>query len=365
MRAAVLYEANKPLVVEDVTLEAPHAGEVLVRIAASGVCHSDYHVVDGSWTHVALPVVLGHEASGVVEAVGPGVTLVQPGDPVIISFVASCGRCPDCTVGQPHLCSGFNAPEGAMPDGTYHLRLGDTRLNHFGRTSSFAEYAVIHESQAIRIRPDMPLDVAALIGCAVMTGVGAVVNTARVEPGSTVAVFATGGVGLNVIHGAVLAGASQIIAVDTRDNKLEFARAAGASHVVNASKDDPVKAIKDLTNGRGVDYAFDAIGLPQVSRQCYEAIRRGGTAVVVGMAPTGAEIPIPATIPGDEKTVKGSFYGSTRPRVDFPRLVDYYLSGRLPLDKIISRRYRLDEINEAFAALARGDNARGVIVMDQ
>ncbi|MBI2939083.1 MAG: Zn-dependent alcohol dehydrogenase [Chloroflexi bacterium] len=363
MRAAVLYEAKQPLVIEDVDLDGPHAGEVLVRIAASGVCHSDYHVIDGSWSHVALPTVLGHEASGVVEAVGDGVTLVKPGDPIILSFVASCGRCPDCTVGRPHLCTGFRAPATMLPCGAPHLRRGAQPLNHFGRTSSFAEYAVIHESQAVAIRSDMPLDVAALIGCAVMTGVGAVVNTAKVEPGSTVAVFATGGVGLNVIHGAVLAGASQIIAVDLLDNKLAYARRAGATHTINSRSDNPVEAIKALTGGRGVDYAFDAIGTPLVSRQCYDAVRRGGTAVIVGMAPTGAEIPIPGTIPGDEKTVKGSFYGSTRPRVDFPRLVDHFLSGRLPLAQIISRRYPLDEINEAFAALARGENARGVIVM--
>lgn len=367
VRAAVLYEPNKPLVIEDLTLEDPHPGEVLVKIAATGACHSDYHMMDGSWhdpPYPPLPVVLGHEASAVVEAVGPNVTLVKPGDHAILSFAPYCGRCRPCVSGQPHLCSGMNSPPGTMPDGTRRLRKGSQEISHFGRMSSFAERAVVHESQAIPIRKDMPLDRAALIGCAVTTGVGAVLNTAKVEAGATMAVFATGGVGLSVIQGGVLASASQIIAVDLLDNKLEYAREVGATHVINARREDPVAAIRKLTDGLGVDYAFDAIGLPQVSRQAYDAARRGGTAVIVGMAPTGAEIPIPGTIPGDEKTVKGSFYGSPRVSLDFPRLIDFYLQGRLKLDQIISRRYRFEEINEAFAALARGDNARGVIVME-
>jgi S-(hydroxymethyl)glutathione dehydrogenase/alcohol dehydrogenase len=366
MHAAVLYEANQPMVIEDLSLEGPHPDEVRVRIAATGICHSDYHVIDGSWhgRGYPLPVVLGHEAAAIVEEVGANVRRVKPGDHVILSFTPSCGRCRYCTAGQPHLCSGMDSPPGTMPDGTRRHRKGDLEISCFGRMSSFAEYAVVHESQAIPVRADMPLDRAALIGCAVMTGVGAVLNTAKVEPGSRIAVFGTGGVGLNVIIGGTLVNASQIIAVDLLDNKLAFAREVGATHTVNSRADNPVKAIRELTDGRGVDYAFDAIGLPQVSRQAYDAVRRGGTAVVVGMAPTGAEIPIPGTIPGEEKTVKGCFYGSTRPSIDFPRLVDFYLQGRLPLDQIISRRYRLDEINEGFQALARGDNARGVIVIE-
>ena len=366
MRAAVLYEPNKPMVIEELTLEEPRSGEVLVRIAATGACHSDYHMIDGSWhdaPYPPLPVVLGHEASAVVEAVGPNVTRVKPGDPVILSFVPYCGRCRFCVSGQPHLCSGMNSPPGTMPDGTRRLRKGDREISHFGRMSSFAERAVVHETQAVPIRKDMPLDRAALIGCATTTGVGAVLNTARVEPGATMAVFATGGVGLSIIQGGVLASAGQIIAIDLLDNKLEYAREAGATHVINSKREDPVKAIQKLTGGWGVDYAFDAIGLPKVSRQAYDAVRKGGTAVIVGMAPTGAEISIPGTIPGDEKTVKGSFYGSPRVSLDFPRLVDFYMQGRLKLDQIISRRYKFEEINEAFAALARGDNARGVIVM--
>lgn len=366
MRAAVIYEANKPLVVEDLTLDDPKRGEVMVKIGATGVCHSDYHVVDGSWhgRGYPMPMVLGHEAAGTVEAVGPGVTLVKPGDKVVLSFTVSCGHCSYCTRGEPNLCDGLNSPVGTAVDGTYRVHQGDRPISVFGRMGSFAERVVVHESQAIRINPDMPFDKAALIGCAVMTGVGAVVNTAKVEPGATMAVFATGGVGLNVIQGGALIGASKIIAVDLLDNKLEFARKSGATHTINSGQQDPIKAIKEITDGRGVDYAFDAIGLPKVSRWAYDATRRGGTTVIVGMAPTGAEIPIPGSIPGDAKTVKGCFYGSTRPAVDFPRLVDLYLQGKLQLDQLVSRHYRLDEVNEAFAALARGDNARGVIVFE-
>jgi S-(hydroxymethyl)glutathione dehydrogenase/alcohol dehydrogenase len=366
MRAAVLYHAQKPMVIEDLTLDEPKRGEVRVRIKATGICHSDYHVIDGSWhgRGYPLPMVLGHEAAGVVEAVGPGVTLVQSGDHCVLSFVVSCGRCRYCVAGQPHLCDGLNSPVGTAVDGTYRVHKGDEPISVFGRMGSFAERVVIHESQAIPIRKDMPWDTAALIGCATMTGVGAVLNTAEVEPGATMAVFATGGVGLNVIQGGTLVNASQIIGVDLLDNKLEYARKVGATHVVNSSQEDPVKAIKELTGGRGVDYAFDAIGLPKVSRQAYDATRRGGTTVIVGMAPTGAEIPIPGTIPGDAKTVKGCFYGSTRPAIDFPKLVDLYLQGRLKLDQIVSRTYRFDEINDAFDALARGDNARGVVVFE-
>src|SRR5579884_4262018 len=240
------------MVIEDLTLEGPRAGEVLVRIAATGVCHSDYHVIDGSWHGPGYPkpVVLGHEASAVVEAVGPGVSLVRPGDHVILSFVATCGRCSACVRGESFLCHGFRGPAGTMTDGTRRLRKGDQEINHFGRMSSFAEMSVVHESQAIPIRPDMPLDRAALIGCATMTGVGAVLNTDRVEPGATIAVFATGGVGLNVIQGGTLVNASQIIAVDLLDNKLDYAKQVGATHVINAGRDDPVEAIRDLTGGR-------------------------------------------------------------------------------------------------------------------
>jgi S-(hydroxymethyl)glutathione dehydrogenase/alcohol dehydrogenase len=337
---------------------------VLVRVTATGACHSDYHVIDGSWngSGFPLPVILGHEAAGIVEKIGSNVRTTRPGDHVILSFAPNCGRCRMCTIGRPNLCNGMVNQAGRFPDGTRRHRKGDVELNSFGRgMSSFAEYSVVHESAAIPLDPEVPMTVAALMGCAVMTGVGAVLNTAAVEPGSSVAVFATGGVGLSIVQGAVLANASQIIAVDLLDNKLDYASSFGATHAINASRQDAVETIRDLTDGLGVDYAFDAIGDARVSRACYDAVRRGGTAVVVGMAPTGTEIPIPATIAGDEKVVKGCFYGSTRPAVDFKRLVQFYQRGALKLDGMITRTYSLEKINDAFSDLARGDNARGVI----
>jgi S-(hydroxymethyl)glutathione dehydrogenase / alcohol dehydrogenase len=364
VRAAILYEANTPMRIEDVSLDPPKDDEVLVRVTATGACHSDYHVIDGSWNGAGypLPVILGHEAAGTVEEVGARVRTTRPGDQVILSFAPNCGRCRMCTIGRPNLCSEMLAKPGRFPDGSRRHHKGEMEINAFGRgMSSFAEYCVVHESAAVPIDPEVPNTVAALMGCAVMTGVGAVLNTAGVEPGSSVAVFATGGVGLSVVQGAVLANASQIIAVDLLDNKLDYASSFGATHTINAARENAVEAIRELTGGVGVDYAFDAIGDARVSRSCYDAVRRGGTAVVVGMAPTGTEIPIPATIAGDEKVLKGCFYGSTRPATDFKRLVDFYKRGALKLDGMITRTYALEDINEAFAALARGDNARGVI----
>jgi len=365
MRAAVLYEANTPMSLEEVSVDGPRDDEVLVQVRATGACHSDYHVIDGSWhgRGFPLPVILGHEAAGVVEKVGAGVRALAPGDHVILSFAPNCGRCRMCTTGQPHLCSTMIGGPGTFYDGTRRHRTGDQELNCFGRgMSSFAEYSVVHQSAAVKITPDMPMQGAALIGCAVMTGVGAVLNTARVEPGASVAVFATGGVGLSVVQGAVIANASKIIAIDRLDNKLDYASTVGATHTINSTKEDPLAVIRDLTDGQGVDYAFDAIGDSGVSRMCYDAVRRGGTAVVVGMAPTGSEISIPSSIAGEEKIVKGCFYGSSRPAVDFPRLVDFAMRGVLQLDRMITRTYSLDEINGAFDALGRGENARGVIL---
>jgi S-(hydroxymethyl)glutathione dehydrogenase/alcohol dehydrogenase len=364
MRGAVLYEANTPLQIEEVTLDGPRDEEVLVQVTATGACHSDYHVMDGTWNGrgYPLPMILGHEAAGIVEKVGANVRTTRPGDHVILSFAPNCGRCRMCTIGRPNLCTAMPAQPGKFRDGTRRHRKGDVEINSFGNgMSSFAEYSVVHESAAIPIDPEVPMKIAALMGCAVMTGVGAVLNTARVEPGSTVAVFATGGVGLSVVQGAVLANASQIIAVDLLDNKLDYASSFGATHTINASRQDAIEEIRALTDGLGVDYAFDAIGDARVSRACYDAVRRGGTAVIVGMAPTGTEIPIPATIAGDEKVVKGCFYGSTRPAIDFPRLVDFYQRGVLKVDGMITRTYSLEKINDAFDAMSRGDNARGVI----
>ncbi len=363
IKAAVLYEPNTPLVVETVDLDEPGDGEVLVRIAAAGVCYSDYHVMKGEWT-MPMPMVLGHEAAGIVDKIGPGVTRVAPGDHVILNFRANCGTCRHCVVGRPVLCSGVETPRWFMFDGTARLHKGGRDIHHFSRTASFAEYAVVQESGAIPVRKDMPLPQASLVGCAVMTGVGAVINTAKVEPGATVLVIGCGGVGLNVVQGALLAGAERIIAVDTLQNKLSFAREFGATDTLIASEGDVVARVVQMTGG-GVDYAFEAIGTPKTIRQAYEATGLGGTTVVVGMAPENDEVSLNAlSLPRTERVVMGSWYGSARPWVDIPKMVNLYMSDRLKIDPMISRTYRLDEINEAYAALGQGEVARSVIVFD-
>lgn len=363
MKAAVLYGVNTPLVVEEVELQQPQAGEVLVKLAASGVCHSDLHVIIGDLKR-PLPMILGHEGAGVVEEVGPGVKSVRPGDHVVIAWVASCGECAYCIEGKPHLCttSAKHRFEGTMPDGTKRLSKDGQNISHFLGVSSFAQYAVVAESAAILIRKDVPLDKASLVGCGVLTGVGAAINTAKVRPGSTVAVIGTGGVGLNVIQGCQLAGAEKIIAVDLLDNKLEMAKIFGATHTVNAGIGDPIQKIKELTGGLGVDYAFEVVGKPQTVLQAFGSLKKGGTAVAVGVPTADAigNIPLYSLI-GEEKTLKGCWYGSGTPRVDIPKILDLYMAGKLKLDELVSKVYPLDEINAAFADLQYGEVARGII----
>lgn len=353
MKAAVLRDVNKPLVIEEAALDEPGPRQVLVKTAASGVCHSDLHFIEGSWP-IPLPAVLGHEAAGIVEQVGGGVSYVEPGDHVILSFVPVCGACRFCARGQPYLCG-----QGRIRGQTLHI--GDQAISPFLSMSSFAEYMVVPEDSLVKIRNDMPLDRAALIGCGVMTGVGAAMNTAKVEPGSTCAVIGTGGVGLNVIQGCALAGAERIIAVDIHPNKLEMAREFGATHFVDAAKEDPVAKVHELTGG-GADYAFEVIGLPTAIRQAFDMIRRGGEAIVVGMAPAGSEVTVSAAAFLMEKNLRGCTYGSARPRYDMPRIIDLYMAGKLKLDELVSRTYPLEGINDAFAAMKNGEVARSVIV---
>ncbi len=364
MRAAVLYEVGRPLVVEDVELLPPRGGEVLVRIAATGVCHSDLHYIKGDLV-MPLPVVLGHEAAGIVEAVGPGVTSVRPGDRVVILFAPACGHCRYCDSGRPHLCEMRYRVRGKMPDGTTRLRARGREVHHFTCVSSWAERAVVPEAGVLPIGPDVPLAAAALLGCAVTTGVGAVVNTARVVHGSSVAVFGLGGVGLNVVQGARLAGAATIIGVDLLDHRLEAARRLGATHTVNAGRADPVAEIRDLTQG-GVDYAFEVIGRAATVRQAVDACARGGTAVVVGLPPSREELHLPGpAFVLDEKTLRACFYGSSRLRADIPRLLALYRAGRLALDELVTATFPLDQVNDAVAALDRGDGLRSVLVMEE
>jgi S-(hydroxymethyl)glutathione dehydrogenase/alcohol dehydrogenase len=363
MKAAVLYEARTPLVVETVDLDDPKEGEVLVRMASAGVCHSDYHVMKGEWS-MPLPMVLGHEAAGVVEKVGAGVSQVKPGDHVILNFRPNCGWCRYCAIGRPVLCNGADTLRWVMFDGTVRLHKGSQDIHHFARTASFAEYAVVPQSGAVPVRPDMPLDKACLVGCSVMTGIGAVINTAKVPPGSSVVVIGCGGIGLNVIQGAALAGAERIIAVDVLENKLAYAREFGATDIIDASPGDTVARIQDLTDG-GADYAFEAIGNSRTILQAYESTRLGGVTTIVGMAPEDDQVTINAlSIPRTEKVIMGSWYGSARPWVDLPKMVDLYLSGRIKIDPLISRTYRLEEINPAYEALEKGEVARSILVFD-
>ena len=362
MRAAVLHEVNHPVVIDDVEVEGPREGEVVVRIGATGVCHSCWHFVNGNLPF-PLPMVLGDEGAGVIEDVGPGVSLVAPGDHVILCWVASCGQCTYCLQGLSNLCLNTEkGGRGRMQDGTTRYRGDGTDVYHCATVASFAEYCVIPQECAIPIEKDVALDKAALVGCSVTTGVCAATHTAKVHPGARCAIFGAGGIGLNVIQGCVIAGAETIIAVDLKPSKLDFARQFGATHTIDASQDDPVTAIKDLTGGLGADYAFEAIGTATTYLQALQALRNKGTAIWIG-APPQKPLELDASlIFWGEKTVMGSNYGSARPRYDMPRLLSLYQSGILKLDELITRRYTLDQVNEAFTDMLNGEVARGMII---
>jgi S-(hydroxymethyl)glutathione dehydrogenase/alcohol dehydrogenase len=362
MRAAVCFEPNSRLDVVDVEQEGPRAGEARVQVKAAGVCHSDWHIMNGDWP-VPLPMVLGHEAAGIVEEVGAGVTGVRPGDHVIFSFRPHCGHCYFCSIGRSILCDGYASPRWFMLDGSHRLSRSGQAIGQMARIGTFSEKVVCAAEMLVPIRKDMPWPQAALVGCCVPTGWGAVNRCARVEAGASLVVIGCGGVGLNVVQGARLAGAGTIIAVDLLENKLEYARSFGATHTIDASRKSVVDEVRGLTGGRGADYAFDAIGSEATTVQILEAIRPGGTAVIVGMAPASARPPInPYVMALQEKAIRGTLYGSVRPNIDFPILVDLYLSGRLQLDPLVSRTYSLDEINDGFAAMRTGQVARGVVV---
>ncbi len=360
MKAAVLREINKPLEIENIEHGKPGPREVLVRTAAAGVCHSDLHFQNGSYPY-PLPAVLGHESAGVVEAVGSDVTYVKPGDHVITCLSAFCGHCEYCLTGHMSLCQ---EPElQRAPEQPPRLSKGGENLWQFLNLSSFAEYMLVHEHAIAKIREDMPLDRAALIGCGVTTGVGAVIHTAKVEPGSTVAVIGCGGIGLSAINGAAIAGAARIIAIDMVPSKLELARKFGATDVVNAKEKDPVGEVMEMTRG-GVHYSFEAIGLKITAEQSFKMLARGGTATIIGMIPVGTNIELHGPEFLMERKMQGSNMGSNRFRIDMPRFVDFYLQGRLHLDDMISRRIRLEDVNEGLAALETGEVARSVIMFD-
>ena len=361
MLAPLLYRQGEPMGMEEIELDAPREGEVSVRMAASGVCHSCLHAADGSWADVPTPMVLGDEGAGVVEAIGAGVHSVTVGDHVILSWAPSCGQCRYCATGRPQICSRRPKPYHLF-DGTTRMHWHDQPVYHYGYVASFAPHSVVPESCAVPIRKDMPLDKAALIGCSVMTGTGAVLNTARVPAGASLAVFGAGGIGLNAIQGGELVSATPLIAVDTNDAKLAYARDFGATHTINSRQEDPVAAIQRLTDG-GADYTVVAVGNADVMRQAYDALAPGGTCVVIGIPSTGSILALEAHgIAAREKRLVGSCYGSASVKADFPRMVELYMSGKLKIDQLITRRYGVDEANEAFRALAAGEVARGLIV---
>ena len=364
MKAAVLYEVGGPFVIEELELLPPEPNEVKVRLAAAGTCHSDWHFVTGKLNR-PKPVVLGHEGAGVVEEVGSQVTRVKPGQRVILNWAPSCGACFYCLRGQNGLCETmWYWHNGTMHDGSTRLRLNGERVNQFSVVSTFAEQAIAPEQSCVPIPEEISFDVAALVGCAVTTGVGAAMNTVDIRPGESVAVYGCGGVGLNVVQGARLSGAHPIIAVDTDPVKLEIARQFGATDGVVAG-DDAHNQVRDLTGGRGVDFAFEAVGAPAVQEAAYQAARPGGALVVVGVAPLGSVTRYAGLdLHVNEKRILGSFFGSTDPHREFPRLLTLYRAGKLLLDELISTHYRLDQINEAYANLLKGGHKRGVILFD-
>ncbi len=360
MKAAVLREVGKPLLIEDVQVSKPGPHEVLIRTAAAGVCHSDLHFIEGLYPH-PLPAVLGHESAGVVEAIGSEVRTVKVGDHVITCLSAFCGHCEHCLTGHLSLCQSPDTKRGASEEP--RLKTANGPMLQYLNLSSFAEQMLITEHACVAIDKDMPLDRAALIGCGVMTGVGSVFHTSKVRPGETVAVIGLGGVGLAAVNGAAIAGAGRVIAIDMSKSKDNLAREFGATDFICAAETDPVAAVQELTKG-GVHHAFEAVGLKKTAEQAFGMLKRGGTANIIGMIPVGQSIELPGWAFLGEKKIQGSAMGSNRFPVDMPRLVDMYLAGKLKLDQMISRRIKLEDVNDAFAEMKRGEIARSVIVFN-
>jgi S-(hydroxymethyl)glutathione dehydrogenase/alcohol dehydrogenase len=357
MKAAVVWKHGEPISVEDVTIFKPKSREVLVNTAFAGICHSDLHIHDGTYPH-PLPYIPGHEASGVVEAVGEDVTHVKPGDHVVGCLSVFCGTCPQCVTGHPNLCESTDVK---LPWGVARrYSLNGEVLHQSSSLSAFAEQMLVHENAVVKIDPDIPLDRAALVGCGVLTGIGAVIHAARVEPGATVAVIGCGGVGLSVVSGARLAGAGRIIAIDRLDSKLDLARTLGATDTINADGTDPVAEVIEMTGG-GVQHAFEALGLKQTAEQAFAMLRMGGTATILGMFRPGMKLELDASFFIKDRRIQGSSMGSNRFRVDIPNILNFYRQGRLDLDHLISRRIELSEINDGFESLRGGAPVRQLI----
>ncbi len=359
MKAAVCYELGKPLVIEEIDIDEPHDGEVKVRLVATAICHSDVHAIRGDWGG-EVPFVAGHEAAGIVEKIGENVTRIKPGERVVVSLLRSCQQCFYCTTGVPHLCT----HEFALDRETRLVNKRGEPIRHGIKTAAFAEYTIVHQTQVVKMPEDMPLDAAALLACGVITGLGAVVNTAKVEPARSVVVIGVGGVGLNSIQGAVLVGAHPIIAIDLLDNKLTAARSFGATHTINSTQNDTLaETVRELTSGRGADYVFVTVGSTAAVAQGLELIGKQGTEVLVGIPETGGTVPLPiGQMIFGERRIVGSPMGSTHLSVDVPRLVKLYQHKRLKLDELITARFPLEQINEAIESMERGEALRNVIM---
>jgi alcohol dehydrogenase len=369
-RAAVLrerglprpYSQSRPLAIEELNLDPPGRGEVLVEVAAAGLCHSDLSVINGTrlWP---LPMVIGHEACGYVREVGDGVTGLRPDDHVVFSFLPTCGHCAMCLAGRASLCERGVAANraGTLLSGGIRFHANGSRVHHHSGVAGYSQFTVVARESAVKIDPDIPMETAVLFGCAIMTGVGAVVNTAAVAAGSSVAIFGVGGVGLSVIMGARAVGAHPIIAVDRLDTKLELAKKCGATHLINAATTDTVAAVRDLTGG-GVATAFEAVGDEAVIAQAFAATRRGGRTVAIGLTHPDRSLTVPAlTLTAEERVLMGSYMGSCIPPRDIPRFIAMFRAGLLPVDLLRSSIIPLDEVNAAFDLLDRGEVARQVI----
>jgi len=363
MKAATLNEIPGALTIEECSIDKPQGNEVLIRTANAGLCHSDLHFMEGNW-QTRLPAVMGHEGAGVVEQVGSDVSYVKPGDRVITCLSIFCGTCHHCLGGRMSLCQNYGATARAKGSDPRVSNKDGIELAQFARLGAFAEQMLVHQNAVVKIREDMPMDKACLIGCGVTTGMGAVFRTTRIEPGSKVCVIGAGGVGLSAVQAARIAGAGRLIVVDITQEKLDLAKQLGASDVVNGSEVDVVETIKEMTGG-GVDYSFEAIGLKQTVEQAWSILGIGGTATVIGMMPFGVSVEIPGyEIFMQEKTLKGSMMGSNQFRTDMPRFIDMYLDGRLMLDEMVSEHLPLEKINDGYASMQRGENARTVIDFD-
>ncbi len=365
-RAAVAFEAGQPLQIEEIDVAAPQAGEVLVRIVATGVCHTDAFTLSGADPEGIFPSVLGHEGGGIVEEVGPEVTSVKPGDHVIPLYTPECGQCSYCTSGKTNLCQAIRATQGQglMPDGTTRFSMGGKDIFHYMGTSTFSEYTVMPEISVAKINPEAPLDKVCLLGCGITTGIGAVLNTAKVEPGSTVAVFGLGGIGLSVVQGAVMAGAERIIAIDLNEDKFEMAGMLGATDFINPGNyDQPIQdVIVDLTDG-GVDYSFECIGNTEVMRSALECCHKGwGESIIIGVAGSGQEISTRPFQLVTGRVWRGTAFGGVRGRTELPGYVNRYMDGEVKIDEMVTHTMGLEDINRAFELMHNGESIRSVVI---